>query len=1021
MEINKKYIGSILMAALPRGRVDNNVHNAFIERTIGPQLIRISTELYRQFPSIFQGISPEDSMPRLKDASILKELKPYFETLTRLPISTIEGLQHLMKNIDLSQIPNQVDFQKFLKKTLETPEDDYWNKVVDVTGRIHLISNVEIFGLLSLALRKLSLPPPPDEDGGVVESKASDLPSEVSHWAALWDAFQHQKEDFDIGCGTFYRNFLMMFLQSQGYPDLKIVLSERACVRDALGTFLKVLTKDLPIQAKAGLLYERLSGTALSTLLEPLASAYKAAHSEERRETYVSLGFHLDPLSQAFVEYYLPLYTQGFAFIEKEIKDIKEALCGQLPSHIEATFLNSEPSDSFFQVERYLGVSNNPVLEGRLSFISTYAPEPFNRTVKEETAILESMAQDLWEIFHCLQTLCSLGLHKTAEAQSYKLLVEDLDGISTFLDLKNALNTRKTRISEAKALLDKDITQRNGSDYAEITNIFSLLFADFSEEQMKSASTPFISWGKLQQFLIPLAKSSKKDLSDDYLLGTMRVIASDSGIYEINLHDINQILMYSLRYDPKDWSFTFYQVFKEVLNLIDNNFEGSHAVVRQGLKLSSYPPFLMHSMRAAQARYAETHSAELSSEFKMDAAGAAEPEAREAIEISDSLYLQEILSISGLSPETLCAFNVLLRSNTPYLERYITELKGLLFCENQALYGSNIKKRKVLHLLKTAGMEALIRSIFMELLTQKELFRGKDLARLLDTFAEAPVKDLIQDLLSKPEILEKLRSMEVWVLEKTIDALNRAQLPEEITRLLQDFDPIDPGKVADIINCLSPDLLEHIVQFLKNPSVIRSVQSGNGPVFLAIIFNLAELKLHDSITQLFQGLSAFDLSKKIQSTPRFAPQLIRILMKATLFDLTDQILKEPLAWDIANDSCGDSIIETLVKNERFDLISTLLKAPQVLDKLKSETQVYQLIFSLARSAEGHLWPAFLEEQVMRILQYPKVLSVIIKNEKSESIIEILEVFHLSQAVLWLKQATYPQAPEEGQAAIEPPQ
>jgi hypothetical protein len=654
--------------------LNNDAHNHFIERTIGPEVFRIMNELRGHFPEYFepQMASAHSSFPRFKYVTLPENIKKYLErdsdedapvpAVDQVPQILIEGLSVLMSKLALGDGAGTVEdryyFQALLKKTFEAPT--HWNKFQSGVGsQVIEMSNKDIFSLIFLGLKKLefsrgasaavesaSMSEGPagaggpgggsrgggssgSSDGGGSSAGGSSLvvaparssssaPASaafVDHVEKLLDYLRHE-EDLTANCGTRYRNSLMMFLQSAGYPGMRIVLSAKDFLSSMMKAFVtqqmtQCFVRDKALYAKAMLQTEN-TVEALFLILD-----------QGRAEFMPSPEAQLSAVKKSF-QIFLASESEPFAFSSKETSEIHALIrdgAAFFDPALEVCPL-SEKGSLLFDLQELLssGLLSKETFAYRgldsaihqlISLPSALARGSYVESPEAVMKDLNKMARDIREILDLRRTLLFRKLHKEGTGLSYYeksnlLFVEGAEAVSR-QSLKIKLAAILLEIEPISPTIQEEIKARSSGLYTDIENIFSLLFRDLSQAERLIEGLPerFDNLSKASscQFLSLLfSVPALTDLDCQHLLKES-VSGAREGYVEMTLYDLNRVLIHALRHHSATWTRSFYAVFEKVLNLIQRNFEGSAISIAQGLKEGSYPPFLVRAFVEAQTTY----------------------------------------------------------------------------------------------------------------------------------------------------------------------------------------------------------------------------------------------------------------------------------------------------------------------------------------------------------------------------------------------------------------------------------
>ncbi|NCX93971.1 MAG: hypothetical protein EBX40_04780, partial [Gammaproteobacteria bacterium] len=330
--------------ALPQQDNSVNVHNAFIERTIGPGLVSVthalsqSTAFSKYFSEAKEQVTLGEgkvSIPRLKQITLPEDLKQYLPEgveAPHVPEAFVQGFRLLVKAQEGKTEPKKEEFLRALmQKSLQKKED--WNNIPVSKSEVYALSNAELFGMVSLALMKL------EAAEGLPESKGeeSGAPLRPSRWSELWDYLRGDQE-ITTSCGTRYRNSLGMFLQSQGWKGLALVASESAFVQAMLVECFAEKLGAETLQAQA-------------TLLCRIDEGDEDKRVSIMTETKEGESLSFDEFKIRFLAFLESRYKK-YAFTEKEKDLIKGVVNGDgFKAFVEATSLFA-PTSPLFYVER---------------------------------------------------------------------------------------------------------------------------------------------------------------------------------------------------------------------------------------------------------------------------------------------------------------------------------------------------------------------------------------------------------------------------------------------------------------------------------------------------------------------------------------------------------------------------------------------------------------------------------------------------------------------------------------------
>jgi hypothetical protein len=654
--------------------VNNDAHNTFIERTIGPEVFRIVRELAETFPDYFTQGHEEDAFPRFKLSAIPSDIQEFIsapedvdppqEKPKEAPAILIEGLVELMGKLKLtgpsSSLEDQHYFRALLDKTFQP--STHWNLFTSGIGSQTLnMSNQELLGLIFLGLKSLdpgvhaelatgagsssemeveplagaggpgggsSRDPIPVSGGGSSSGGASGGLAQLhkTHQRVIQTkAFSDQiekllnylrhEEDLTANCGTRYRNSLMMFLQSAGFPGMAIVLSAKdflsMTVKSFVGLHLSAcFDKDKACYAKAILQTEN-TVEALFLLLnsspEPRPPEFQLDLVKRSFKLFLdslvrSKKFHFSPREWSEIN---ALIIEGASFFDPLLEECplleKGAMLFDTHDLLSSgTFI---PLGTF----AYRGLSSkiHELTDPPRKVAGSYVQTP-EMAMKE----LDDLARELRDIVDFRRTLRSRKLDKAGDGLAYiektnRLFskVEESEKVSV-LNLKAELSRVSTETKTIHPSLEMEIKARSSGLYNDIESIFALFFSQLEPEVKASQDFPSLyafSPQAVRKFIALIFSAPPlRDSECDVLLKE----SVGGGHLEIGLYDLNRVLIHAMvKEDPTRWSPSFYAVFHKVLDLICRSFEGSAIAVSEGLTKGSYPVFLIESFKKMDLAY----------------------------------------------------------------------------------------------------------------------------------------------------------------------------------------------------------------------------------------------------------------------------------------------------------------------------------------------------------------------------------------------------------------------------------
>jgi hypothetical protein len=905
---------------------NNDAHNTFIERTIGPEVFRINFELSQRFSSYFSlresRESTRDEFPRFKFSKIpadilelLGEDQDPTQSPKEAPVILIEGLRQLMAKLKLtgsdSILEDKIYFKELLNKTFQASNN--WNLFKSGVGDQTIqMSNQELLGLIFLGLKSLTMEEsalstsamdtdddtPPlagaggpgggsgssgassggsskDGDGASSGSSESKIISpEASRMMEILIEklldYLRNEEDLTLNCGTRYRNSLMMFLQSAGYPEMKIVLSAKDFISMMIKNFVnqemaECFEKDKTKYSKSILQTEN-TIEALSLVLNPSYDIQGA----DGQLAFVKNAFKL------FLEKISKEKRFNFSSREwKEIHDLIDSGEAYFDPLLEACPL-VEKGSPLFNVQILLAGDfikpgsvahrgllskiNELVAEPAKTKTLSYVQEPIDK-MKE----LNDTAQELRDIIDRRRSLVSRKLEKESPGSLYMretdiLFSEGSEAVS-MKKLKIELSNIKRKVEAFIAPLEDAIHQRSSGMYAEIENIFVFFFSKLTPEERALKTPPSYRRWDVEKISKFIASCFNQPILTDGDCDCILKRSIDGGHLEITVYDLNRVLIHALKEPPEKWSPDFYVVFNKVIDLIRRNFEGSVIAVSQGLKEGSYPDFLIESLGQSQRKYEALHPSALvasaSSSLKMEGEESAEgagmdeggesaaPPSSASTDKSPTPFLDHLLKSIKFDHWVLIL-------NSPDLDKSIK--LALIKANSDFIIKNSGNLARLIKLLSELDSKEEAIAIIKTKKARGTLKQSKDFSYLLDTLHSKGFPDEeIEKFWKSFSEIRKFKTDQSSDAEALIESLQKLKYEADIKKyldylLLNHEETILP-KILIFLSEVG--LTEDFKKFWENPKIRKSIISIYYPL-AKIATALHSADLDEEIIKIFK-------------------------------------------------------------------------------------------------------------------------------------------------------------------------